>query len=107
MFLLRRVHGESMSPTIKHGEIILAKRNVNQLRVGQVVIANVDNRQVIKRISKIKHGELFLEGDNKEGSTDSREYGFVSRSNIYAKVIAVLSKRYISLLLDVRSSLFS
>jgi signal peptidase I len=37
---------------------------------------------------RLKESELFLAGDNRPGSTDSRVYGPVDTSNVYGKVIA-------------------
>lgn len=86
---LYRVTGESMYPTYRDGDILLGWRWFNP-RPKQVVVASLD-RMVVKRISKIDKGGVWLLGDNAEFSTDSRSYGGVGRSKLVAKVVFKLS----------------
>ncbi len=81
MIFIRRVVGSSMSPALTEGQLVIAHQ-VRNFRVGQVVVAYVDGHEVIKRIMKIEDGSVYLEGDNKNYSTDSRAYGPVSDVNI-------------------------
>lgn len=83
---IRRVHGPSMEPFLKDGNLIVlrshsAKRKVN---VGDIVMAHVNGREVIKRISTVEQGKIYLLGDNKTQSTDSRQFGSVGREQIIA-----------------------
>jgi nickel-type superoxide dismutase maturation protease len=93
MWYLRRVYGESMRPSYKHGQVILVSM-VRKFRVGDVVIALHQNKEIMKRITDMKDGKVFLEGDNKTGSTDSRKYGWLSDRLILSKV--VFPKKYIN-----------
>ncbi|MDX1738801.1 MAG: S26 family signal peptidase [Alphaproteobacteria bacterium] len=86
MFYLRRVVGNSMEPTLKEGQLVLLSKARN-FKQGDVVIAFIDGREVIKRISKYKNGQMFLEGDNQLGSTDSNNYGWVVDTHVEGKVI--------------------
>ena len=43
-----------------------------------------------KRIKKIIEDEVWVEGDNKKESIDSRKFGFIKRKNIIGKVILKL-----------------
>ncbi len=43
-----------------------------------------------KRIKKIINDEIWVEGENKKESIDSRKFGFVKRKNIIGKVIIKL-----------------
>ncbi len=81
MIFFRRVVGDSMKPTLRPGQIVWA-HEVRQFRAGQVVIAFVDGREVIKRIESIENGQVYLVGDNPEYSTDSREYGSIPDTKI-------------------------
>ena len=60
-----------MVPALHEGSVVLTKRK-KTYHSGQVVIVNLRGREIIKRISNIKHGLVFLEGDNKNRSKDSR-----------------------------------
>lgn len=84
--MIRRVDGASMEPTLKSGTIVIAIK-AKQLKVGNVVIAELDGRQVIKRISHIDNDEYHLLGDNLKHSSDSRTKGAVCRSKIYGRVV--------------------
>jgi phage repressor protein C with HTH and peptisase S24 domain len=68
-------------PTLSNGQIVIAHQ-IRNFKVGQVVIAHVDGREVVKRIQEIKKGSVFLLGDNEKHSTDSRVYGYISDVNI-------------------------
>jgi phage repressor protein C with HTH and peptisase S24 domain len=81
MIFFRKVVGDSMRPTLKHGQIVWA-HELRSYREGQVVIAFVRGKEVIKRIEKIEKGKIFLIGDNKERSNDSRDYGSIPDTNI-------------------------
>lgn len=70
-----------MSPVLTDGQLVIAHQ-MRKFKIGQVVIAYVNGREVIKRIIKIENGSIYLEGDNKNKSTDSRVYGPVSDVNI-------------------------
>lgn len=59
-------------------------------KAGDIVVIKRE-RCIIKRISKIKGEKIFVEGDNKKESTDSRSFGWIDRKNIIGKVIFKLS----------------
>lgn len=81
MIFFRRVVGDSMRPTLRPGQIVWASE-IRTFRVGQVVIAFVEGREVIKRIIKLENGKVWLAGDNPDGSTDSRTYGPIADTKI-------------------------
>lgn len=81
MIFFRRIVGASMLPTLSDGQIVIAHQ-IRNFKVGQVVIAHVNGREVVKRITKIKNGSVYLLGDNEKHSTDSRTFGYISDVNI-------------------------
>ena len=89
---LYRVEGESMLPTYRPADLLLGRRWVRRLRPGQIVVAVVDARPVVKRVAAIGEAGVTLAGDNTTASTDSRHYGPIEPSQVEAIIIARLSQ---------------
>lgn len=91
IFMFLTVSGRSMFPTLTEGEKLTSVRSyLCKLNVGDIVVAKpyeCDNRLVIKRIANIEGDYYFLLGDNPDESYDSRNYGWVSKKEIVAKVV--------------------
>lgn len=85
--LLRRVQGESMLPTLRPNQLVLAVRLRKKLRKGDVVIFRHGGMEKLKRIVSVGADGYWLEGDNKSLSTDSRHFGSVESSAVVAKVL--------------------
>jgi nickel-type superoxide dismutase maturation protease len=81
-----------MAPTLPSGALVVARPidRLTPLRVGEVVVARRPDRrglEIIKRIQAIDgSGGIFLVGDNPSSSTDSRQFGAVTREQIVARV---------------------
>ncbi len=87
MIFLRRIVGDSMLPTLKPGQIVLVS-HFKTLRVGSVVVALQNSREVVKRIASITGDwQLQLLGDNQVASTDSRQLGTVPKRHVLGVVI--------------------
>ncbi|SSC24782.1 Peptidase S24/S26A/S26B/S26C, partial [Klenkia terrae] len=74
---LVRVTGPSMSPTVRHGDRLLAAR-ATTARPGQVVLARFPSRPgllVVKRCVREVPGGWWVEGDNELVTDDSRAFG--------------------------------
>lgn len=84
------VEGESMSPTISDHSVVIFLRTVSQYEVGDIVIADVNGTEIIKRIESIEEGQVFLRGDNQEISVDSYIFGTVSEEHLVGKVVCVI-----------------
>lgn len=82
---VRRVVGNSMLPTLPAGTLVIV-RNKQPVR-GDLVVARLGNREVIKRAAKVGNGRVFLVGDNSDESTDSRQLGPVLKNDILGVVI--------------------
>lgn len=74
-----------MSPALTAGDIVLVVRR--RPRVGDMVLALAEGREVVKRVETIKYGTYYIVGDNRDASTDSRHYGPVKRSAILGTVM--------------------
>ncbi len=84
---IRRVVGQSMSPKLPAGSLLLATQLFRVLHPGEVVIIEHDGKQKVKRIERIEDNKLFVVGDNLEFSNDSRQFGWLEIDQIIAKVI--------------------
>lgn len=85
LFLLRRVMGDSMSPTLKPGSIVVGVRP-REVRAGDIVIFHHNKLDKIKRVKEVRLSEVFLTGDNSSHSTDSRDFGWLDISLVIARV---------------------
>ncbi|HSX35747.1 MAG TPA: S26 family signal peptidase [Patescibacteria group bacterium] len=86
MFVLRRIEGLSMAPTLAPGQVVLAWNRPARVDMGDVVIIRHDGLEKIKRVHKIRGDELFVVGDNADVSTDSRHFGWIRRADVLGKV---------------------
>src|SRR3954452_5412393 len=90
---LRRVlvEGPSMAPALRHGDQVMVWWGRRpRPRAGAVVLAELPGERGlgIKRVSAVEStGELWLEGDNPAGSTDSRQFGAVPASALRGRVL--------------------
>jgi signal peptidase I len=97
------VEGASMVPTLLPGDWALAV-GARRLRRGDVVVVEHPGRpgyEMVKRLSGLPgdrvgtegrvlgENEWWVEGDHEVGSTDSRQFGPVSREELKAKVLLV------------------
>ncbi|GFE55416.1 mitochondrial membrane subunit 2 [Babesia ovis] len=86
--LLRIMRGRS-DPLYRDGDIVIALSPTNiSRRICKRVLASSSERL---GDSLIPPGHVWLEGDNKSNSLDSRRYGAVSSHMIMGKVFLVLS----------------
>ncbi len=91
MISIRRVVGSSMQPTYRPGAIVLGLRWMKP-RVGSVVVAERDGREIIKRVGDIGAQGLYLLGDNPPESTDSRVYGWFAPDSIKSVIIGSIKR---------------
>lgn len=79
-WVLARVTGPSMAPTVRHGDRLLFRRVSTRVgvRTGDVVLARFPSRPellVVKRVVRPVPGGHWVEGDNPWVTDDSRTYG--------------------------------
>lgn len=104
--------GPSMKPTIQSGDIVLTDHlsvSFNKIKKGDIVICKsprAPQEYICKRVvamegdrvfnvrqnsfSSIKRGHIWLEGDNKTDSVDSRSYGQVPYGLLRGRAFFVL-----------------
>jgi nickel-type superoxide dismutase maturation protease len=79
-WVLARVSGPSMSPTVRHGDRLLVRRvgRPDAVRAGDVVLARFPARPdllVVKRVTRAVPGGHWVQGDNPFVTDDSRAFG--------------------------------
>jgi nickel-type superoxide dismutase maturation protease len=83
-----------MSPTLRPGSVVLVLRYFSFFKphIGDIIACKSPRNKkiIIKRITKIKNNQYFVQGDNKAASTDSRDFGMLIITKIVGKVIYVL-----------------
>ncbi len=70
-----------MEPTLMPGQIIVGMSNV-LVHIGDIVILLRNDTEIIKRVTQIKKYNVWVEGDNPALSTDSRDFGWISKKDI-------------------------
>lgn len=84
-----KIEGNSMNPTFKSGDSVLVNRFsyfFNKPKIGDLVVLKRE-KYIIKRIARIKDNRVFIVGDNKSESTDSRSFGWLNKELIIGKVM--------------------
>ena len=81
-----------MFPAYKSGEVVLVDCIVYKvfgLRVDNIIVLKhpYNNSYIIKRITKKNNNLYFVRGDNKNESTDSKNFGWISKKDIIGRVI--------------------
>ena len=92
-FTTVRIVGPSMEPELRNGETYLARTRF-RLRVGDVVVLRHPDRcelLTVKRLVRQEAGGWWVEGDNPESSSDSRQFGAVAPGLIVARILMRLS----------------
>lgn len=86
-----KVVGHSMEPTLKQNQIVIVSSIpyfFRKPKIGDVVVLK-RQKYIIKRIAAIKKEQVFVIGDNKKESNDSRHFGWIGKDNILGKVIYI------------------
>ena len=90
---LRRalVTGPSMAPALRHGDqvLVLLGSATVAARPGAIVVVQLPDGTVsVKRLARVHHdGQVWIEGDNPFGSTDSRSLGPLSPDAVRGRVL--------------------
>ena len=87
---LLRIDGASMAPTLSAGDRVLITRHRTPAP-GDVVVAwhpTASGLRLIKRLIRIDASGLWLEGDNPDASTDSRQLGPLPINLLIGVVVA-------------------
>ena len=85
------VRGCSMEPTIRNLDMIIVYR-LGEAKPGDIVVAKAPEPLVLvaKRVTDIQGDSVYLLGDNRNNSRDSRHFGPVSRDDIVGVIILII-----------------
>ena len=74
---------------LEKDEVITFPYIFSQPRIGDVIVFKhiVPPFIYCKKIKKIINDDIWVEGENKEHSIDSRKFGFIKRKNIIGRVL--------------------
>jgi len=75
-----------MLPTLKPEQLVLAC-GFFRPHPGSLVVVRRGEIEIVKRLKEIKDDKIFVTGDNGSQSTDSLQFGWLSREAITATVI--------------------
>lgn len=85
------IHGCSMEPTLKEGDFrlcnTLATPNIGDIVIVKPSFSTVPDRYIIKRVTDIQNGKVFLQGDNRDNSFDSRNFGWIDEDLVFGVII--------------------
>lgn len=95
-FNLVIVSGNSMNPTLTNHQVCIMMKT-KQINDGDIIVINTKNIAKIPAKSIIKRYNadystpqmIYVEGDNKNNSLDSHDFGLINRHNIKGKIIFV------------------
>jgi len=87
-----RITGDSMEPTLSSGQFVLVEKVSLRFRdpqVSEVIVfkAPVGGELIKRVIRKVDQNGYWVEGDNKLRSTDSREFGPITKQAIVGRVL--------------------
>jgi len=97
-FLVVNVEGDSMTPTYRSGDAVLAVRRwiAGAIYEGDVVVCRLPEelqgpaRYLVKRVTLMASGEVYVQGDG-ERSFDSRAFGSIPERCVIGRVVARLT----------------
>ena len=83
-----RVAERSMEPLIMEGSYIVVNCLPGFIKTGDVVVVNApDGSHLVKRVDRKRGGKIFVVGDNRSISIDSRKFGWIGNRDVVGKLI--------------------
>lgn len=80
-----------MTPTLQAGDTVLVQKRwfFCSYHIGDIIVLSDprNGRLLLKRVQKMQREYLYVIGDNKRESTDSRNFGWIERKNTIGKVL--------------------
>ena len=90
---LARVHGRSMEPTLRAGDLLLVAHGARPRRGGLVVVRLPDGVVAVKRATSHGPEGWWVERDNPAMGVDSWSVGAIPDHDVVARVLVRLPRR--------------
>ena len=80
-----------MIPRIKPGQFVLI-RKTKKIKENDLILFQHPFKgiKLVKRVDHIEQGMIYALGENKEESSDSREFGYIPKELVIGKVIWII-----------------
>jgi nickel-type superoxide dismutase maturation protease len=87
-----KVKDNSMIPTILDGDYVISIGWYGNIRRGDIVVLRhpAGAMRLVKRVERVDADSVYVVGDNRAESEDSRNFGAVKRQSLLGKVVAVI-----------------
>lgn len=87
MFSYFLVRGHSMEPSAKEGDFVFVWKLFFRPKEGDMVVflKPASQELFLKRVARVGRSACWLEGDNKQDSKDSRQFGWVPKQAILGR----------------------
>ncbi|OUR74229.1 hypothetical protein A9Q78_01090 [Methylophaga sp. 41_12_T18] len=93
MLSLIKVQGDSMLPKLANDDFVVVSRFFWSLRPGDLVVADHDRyNKIIKRIEQVSEEKGYLLTGENEASVSSEDMGWISKQQIFGKVILQIKR---------------
>jgi len=88
--MIYRVAQRSMEPSIKEGSYIVVNCWYSKVEAKDIVVLMSSGMIMVKRVGRTNGSRVFVVGDNRESSIDSRQLGWIDKKDILGKLIMVV-----------------
>ena len=85
-----RIVSESMSPTLLIDDFVLFNKWGRNPKVNDIILFKHEDKLLIKRVSNVLEDKVYVLGDNKRNSKDSRSFGYIPKSSIKGTAFRIL-----------------
>lgn len=87
-----KVKDNSMIPTIRDGDYVISVGWYGNIRRGDIIVLRhpAGAMRLVKRVERVDADSVYVVGDNRTESGDSRNFGAVKRQLLLGKVVAVI-----------------
>ena len=95
MFSFFLVRDHSMAPSVSEGDAVFASSLFRPRPHDIAIVRDPEDadRLLLKRIVRIEEGNYWMEGDNKEHSRDSRQFGSMPLHMVLGRVWKIFPGR--------------